>query len=287
MLLEIIGKGLLDIQDAVEDRRLLRLETVEHIAYIRRFFHSAVEIRGQVFDILFQCDTTNADNPLVIPGCVVSGQLDLEVFQPIAIDPVLQKDGVRIPRFLAGQVVHGQRILAADEMARGDRGRRLAARHEILLRIPALKLGAVFLRIIGRQIPIHVLGVEAVEHGNLVELSIRVIERQIERRAAHQRRQIRHLLRLGTICVLFGQAFAKPRLEKMRADLHRMADGGFLPPCRAQRRAKGAHPLHARFLGQLARPAPCGGQRRFAVSAGGAPILALQGHAHKHGFPAG
>ncbi len=90
MRVEIVGEGLLDVADVLENPRLVGRQMVADVVDVGRIGDGAVEIGAQPVDLAGQRDAADADQPGVVPGGVGAAQLHLEARQAILLDPVDQ-----------------------------------------------------------------------------------------------------------------------------------------------------------------------------------------------------
>src|SRR5690606_23156043 len=94
--IEIIRKGLLDIEDHRVNARLFDEEPVEHLRDVLRIAHGAVEIGGEPKHVLLEREASNANETVVIPLEVIPPQLHFDRAKAILANPFAKKHGVAV-----------------------------------------------------------------------------------------------------------------------------------------------------------------------------------------------
>ena len=63
-------------------------QPVQDIVDINRFGNGAIKIRGEPVDLVFHTDLSHLYEPIIIPGRIISPELDFQAFQSVFLDPV-------------------------------------------------------------------------------------------------------------------------------------------------------------------------------------------------------
>jgi len=100
---EVVGEGLLDIENLAISERLVEKELVEDVVDVGGIGYGAVEVGGKPVDVKPVGDGTDGDESVVIPVDVVTAKLDLETVETVAGDPVLEVHGVPVIGFVSRQ----------------------------------------------------------------------------------------------------------------------------------------------------------------------------------------
>ena len=114
MLLQLIGKGLLNVEDHAEDAGMVLLESIEDVVDVGRVSDGAVEVGREVRAALANRNLTHANEPLEVPRRLRARQLDLQASQAVSGDPVDERDRLAVVGLTAGAVAVGERVEAAD-----------------------------------------------------------------------------------------------------------------------------------------------------------------------------
>ena len=268
MALEVVGKGLFDIEEHPEDPRVLAHQAVENFGDVRRIGDGAVEIAAQPVDSRRLCDPPDPREPRVVPSGVVAAQFDLEAFQPVTADPVGQQHGVAVVGFAPVGVLRFQAIAAADQMPGRKDGQRLRAQE--IARVAAVEGNP---RTRGRlqvagEVAVHPLGAVGVVDGRPVDHAVGVVQRQVEGGVADQRRQPGHGAGRGARAP--GRRRQTPQfgVDERLADFQRVPRRVEPRPGGGQGAAEIDQHALARCVRQVGRPDPLHAQRGLSPAHG-------------------
>jgi hypothetical protein len=223
VLLQVIGKGLLDVEDHAIDSGMLQDQAVQDLVHICRFLNGAVEIGGKPIDAQIDTYVTRLSKTLVVPVVVVTPKLDLQTLQPIPLYPIGQEYGVPVIGFGAGEFGFVQKILSPNEVPGHELSR--CGPYEVVLRKLARKRD---LGILGRfqvrgEIPTHKLSVIGFVNRAFMKNTVSVMKGDVEGRAAYQSRQPGHWLGSLSLGIRLIHQVGKYLILEGMADLHRMA----------------------------------------------------------------
>ena len=93
VVLQLIREGLLHVERARIDLRLVAQQLVEDLIHILRLLHRAVEVRAQPAHAGGEAEPRHAHDALVVPRRVRAAQFDLQAFQAVLLDPVASSTG--------------------------------------------------------------------------------------------------------------------------------------------------------------------------------------------------
>ena len=116
MPLQVVRERLLHVENHPIDSRLLIPQPVENPIHIPWVRDRAIEISRQPINAILEANRAHLDQTAVIPVRIIAAQLDLEAFEPVALNPILQQHGVSVVRFLARQLRFFQQIQPPDQM---------------------------------------------------------------------------------------------------------------------------------------------------------------------------
>ena len=119
VFLQLIGEGLLNIEDAAEYLRLLGLELIQHIADISGLFNGAVKVGGKIFNTHLQGYASNADYSVIVPIKIVAGKLNFQIEKSVSDYPISKQYGIFIVGLCAVEVFGIEGVLASDKVAGG------------------------------------------------------------------------------------------------------------------------------------------------------------------------
>jgi len=77
---EVVGKGLLDIENTPEDGWLILRKVIENLVHVFRIEHGAVEIGREMLHPVVRSDAGHRDETLIIPVGIVAPQFDFQAF---------------------------------------------------------------------------------------------------------------------------------------------------------------------------------------------------------------
>ena len=77
---EVVGKGLLDIENTPEDGWFILRKVIENLVHVFRIEHGAVEIGGEMLHPVVRSDAGHRDETLIIPVGIVASQFDFQAF---------------------------------------------------------------------------------------------------------------------------------------------------------------------------------------------------------------
>ena len=154
------------------------------------------------------CDTAilpTRTEPAVIPVRVVAAQLNFKASQPVALDPIRERHRISIVRLVARKVTPIKWVQAADQMPHG----------QVLRGMQGEEIGRVFVAESARvgivrreelfEIVVQELRSVRFEYRRRVQPAVRIVQRNIERRATYERGQIRQMSIGGPIAIEIGQ----------------------------------------------------------------------------------
>ena len=272
--LQLVGKGLLDVEQFVESVTLLDLQAVEDVVDVLRVDDGAVEVGREPLNFFLARDVPYPDEPRVIPGGVVTTQFDLQTLQTVAPNPITQQHGITVVGFPVGEVCGIERIKSADEMP-GEELRRRIGEEEV---------GGKLFREVVRggseersQISAQKLQRVGAVDGALMQLPESVMQREVEDRKADQRGEQRHRLNCAVIKLL--EQFWKRVFLKVRPNFKRVPAPLEVRQLSRDQGGKRLQPLMPFRVGLLARPDPLHAQRRFAPALGVLAVSIFHRHA--------
>ena len=171
---------------------MFQRDAVKDVVDVGRLAHRAVEIGRQMLHTVLGPDPADLEHPSKIPVSVVAAQLDLETFQTVALDPIGEQHRITIVRFCARQLGVIQRVKSANQVPREQPV--CASGQKEVARIPA---GEAHGRVRSRshecrEVPSHPFRAVSIVNRAPMKLSVGVVHRLVEHRAADQRSQPGH-----------------------------------------------------------------------------------------------
>ena len=264
VFLEIVGEGLLDVENHVEDLRLLGSEPVENLVHVARLLDRAVEVGGEPGAAPCEGEPPDAHQAVVVPGSVVAAQLDHQKAQAIALDPVRQQHRVAVIGLGTIELGGIEQVFAAHEVP--GRQARWSLGDEVISWIFSLENGLRPVRVDQeiRQVPAHEVAVVGLVDVDFVQDAVGIVKCQVKERAADQRREPGHGLGVSPRLVEGLKLRDQHLLLEIPAEFHRMAATGIFRPSLRQQFGELFQRRMALAVGQRARPDPLNAQRRLA-----------------------
>jgi hypothetical protein len=162
-----------------------------------------------VGDIFFEADVTNFNKPLKIPLEVIPTEFNFEALQTIALDPVAQKDGVAIIRFVTSKLRFLDWIEATNKVPnRLGHGRF----DKVVGGVFANKFFSWFEEMAQVAVTEPLL-VETLEGPNIMKFAEGIIESEIKGGEANEAGKMRHVGIWFAARILFTQAIVKAVLD--------------------------------------------------------------------------
>ena len=264
---EVIGEGLLDVEQLTGQRGIIGRDRIEHLVHVGRLGDRAVEVGAEPRHAMREPDPAHAEEPRDIPVDVVATEFYFQTRETVSLDPVGEHERMAVVGLLPGKIGRLERIEATHEVPREQFGRGL--RHQKIGRIPAGEESAI--GIVGRhsrvgeevgQIVAQILSRVAREYVDAMHLAEGVVDGKVERAQADQGCESRD----GFVAVAGGdpcELVEAVHLECV-ADLHGVACAGpFADRLRACR-GQPDHRIVPHCMWEARRPAPLHGQRRLA-----------------------
>jgi hypothetical protein len=172
-----------------------------------------------VGDIFFEADVTNFNKPLKIPLEVIPAKFNFEALQTIALDPVAQKDGVAIIRFVTSKLGFLDWIEATNKVPnRLGHGRF----DKVVGGVFANKFFSWFEEIAQVAVTEPLL-VETLEGPNIMKFAEGIIESEIKGGEANEAGKMRHVGIWFAARILFTQTIVKAVFDIAVADDERMS----------------------------------------------------------------
>ena len=276
--LEIVGEGLLDVQDPAVRPRVLDEQPVEHPDHVRGFGDRAVEVGAQPRHAVLGGDLPDRDEAAVVPARIVAAQLHLQALQPVAPDPVREQHRVAVVRLVALEFRGDDRVLARDQVPGGDALRcgvdQVLGRVSPRERDPARPFGNEVVR----EVAVHVLRRVGLVDGEAEQHAEGVVEREVERRAAHQGGEPGHRLARPAQPVVLPQQRGEDTVDEPVADLDRVPAPPVPEPRGGDPQRELLQGAMTLLVGQRAGPHPLDAERGFTPAARGpaTPILDVE-----------
>lgn len=206
MFFEVVGEGLFDVEEHAVDAGVVVAEVVEDGVDVLGVGDGAVEVGGEPVGVVFDGELADVDDALGVPLLVVAAEFDFEAVEAVGLDPLFEGDGVVVVGFVAGEVVGGEGVEAADEVPCGECfGWRL--QEEVVKEFVFEGDGGVGGGgEEGGEVAIHVVAVVGGVGVLLVGVAVGIVEGLVEDRAADECGEVGHVLFGGEVgVVLFGE----------------------------------------------------------------------------------
>jgi hypothetical protein len=184
-------------------------DPVKDFVHVGGISHHAIKVGSEVGDIFFEADVTNFNKPLKIPLEIIPAEFNFEALQTIALDPVAQKDGVAIIRFVTSKLGFLDWIETTNKVPnRLGHGRF----DKVVGGVFANKFFSWFEEIAQVAVTEPLL-VETLEGPNIMKFAEGIIESEIKGGEANEAGKMRHVGIWFAARILFTQAIVKAVLD--------------------------------------------------------------------------